>query len=268
LASWLDARAHQGRWLVRIEDVDQPRSVAGADQIILQQLAQCGMTPNEAPVWQSTRTALYQQALNALTEHALAYPCACSRQDIEAALNTSGQARLRHSELVYPGTCRNGLQGRPIRAWRLACSEDPVNWQDRWLGPQNQNVQRSVGDFILKRADGFFAYQLAVVVDDAAQDVTHIVRGADLADNTARQILLQHALGLPAPVYLHVPLVLGVNGEKLSKQNGARALDTGQPLTALNSAASTLGLQISASTLPDWLAQAVQQWRQRWGLAL
>jgi glutamyl-Q tRNA(Asp) synthetase len=268
LASWLDARAHQGRWLVRIEDVDQPRSVAGADQIILQQLMQCGMAPDETPVWQSTRTTLYQQALDSLISSKAAYPCACTRQDIEAVLNTSGQARVRHGELVYPGTCRNGLQGRPIRAWRLACSEDPVNWQDRWLGPQSQNVQRSVGDFVLKRADGFFAYQLAVVVDDAAQGVTHIVRGADLADNTARQILLQRALGLPTPVYLHVPLVLGANGEKLSKQNDAQALDTGQPLTALYPAASTLGLQISASTLTDWLAQAVQQWAQRWRLAV
>ena len=266
LASWLDARAHHGRWLLRIEDVDTARTVAGAEQIILAQLAQCGLIPDQAPVWQSSRSALYQSALNRLIEQKIAYPCACTRQDIEALLSGQGHARPRHSELIYPGTCRAGLQGRAARAWRLRCTDSLLTWQDRWLGPQTQNVQSSVGDFVLQRADALFAYQLAVVVDDADQGVSHVVRGADLADNTARQILLQRALDLPTPQYLHVPLVLGDNGEKLSKQNGAMALDTSQPVKTLNAAAATLGLAVSATLLPDWLQQAVHQWSQRWAI--
>jgi glutamyl-Q tRNA(Asp) synthetase len=266
LASWLDARAHQGRWLVRIEDVDTPRCVPGADRIILEQLAHCGLVPDEAPVYQSQRGALYQQALDSLTTRALAYPCACTRQDIARALAASGQARQRHGELVYPGTCRGGLHGRPARAWRLDTrAESPITWQDRLLGPQSQDVAHQVGDFVLKRADGLWAYQLAVVVDDAAQGITDIVRGEDLADNTARQILLQRALGLPLPRYLHTPLVLGANGEKLSKQNGAQALDTSRPLASLRQAGAVLGLQpdTAAATPQDWLQQAVPLWATR-----
>ncbi|MDB5932066.1 MAG: Glutamate--tRNA ligase, partial [Polaromonas sp.] len=247
LASWLDARAHHGQWLVRIEDVDTPRCLPGADQRILNQLAACGLVPDAPPLYQSGRGALYQQALEQLIAASLAYPCGCTRQDIALALAAAGQARQRHGELVYPGTCRHGLRGRPARAWRLLTVknepnrplaqtvpaqpaintvapanplEQHIDWHDRRLGPQRQNVSRDVGDFVLKRADGLWAYQLAVVVDDAAQGITDIVRGQDLADNTARQILLQRALGLPVPRYLHTPLVLGANGEKLSKQNG------------------------------------------------
>jgi len=267
LASWLDARAHQGRWLVRIEDVDTPRCVTGADQTILEQLAQCGLLPDEPPVYQSQRGALYQQALDSLVARGLAYPCACTRQDIARALAASGQARERHGELVYPGTCRSGLHGRPARAWRLDTrAGPPIDWQDRLLGPQSQDVAHEVGDFVLKRADGLWAYQLAVVVDDAAQGITDIVRGEDLADNTARQILLQRALGLPQPRYLHTPLVLGANGEKLSKQNGAQALDTSQPLALLRQAGAVLGLPPdggSAATPQDWLRQAVPLWAAR-----
>ncbi|EJL80528.1 glutamyl-queuosine tRNA(Asp) synthetase [Polaromonas sp. CF318] len=266
LASWLDARAHQGRWLVRIEDVDTPRCVPGAGQTILEQLAQCGLLPDEPPAYQSQRGALYQQALDSLVARGLAYPCGCTRQDIARALAASGQPRERHGELVYPGTCRDGLHGRSARAWRLDTrAPASTNWQDRRLGPQSQDVAREVGDFVLKRADGLWAYQLAVVVDDAAQGITDIVRGEDLADNTARQILLQRALGLPLPRYLHTPLVLGENGEKLSKQNGAQALDTSQPLALLRQAAAVLGLPpgIDADTPQDWLRQAVPLWAVR-----
>ncbi|WP_411878983.1 tRNA glutamyl-Q(34) synthetase GluQRS [Polaromonas sp. YR568] len=266
LASWLDARAHQGRWLVRIEDVDTPRCVPGSDRAILEQLAQCGLVPDEPPVYQSQRGTLYQNALDSLTTRGLAYPCACTRQDIARALAASGQARERHGELVYPGTCRGGLHGRTARAWRLDTRADsPVTWHDRRLGPQSQDVVHEVGDFVLKRADGLWAYQLAVVVDDAAQDITDIVRGEDLADNTARQILLQRALGLPLPRYLHTPLVLGANGEKLSKQNGAQALDTARPLALLQQAGAVLGLQadMAAATPQDWLQQAVPLWATR-----
>jgi len=267
LASWLDARAHQGRWLVRIEDVDTPRCVPGAGRTILEQLAQCGLVPDEPPVYQSQRGALYQDALDSLTTRGLAYPCACTRQDIARALAALGQARERHGELVYPGTCRDGLHGRTARAWRLDTQAGPpISWQDRLLGPQSQDVAREVGDFVLKRADGLWAYQLTVVVDDAAQGITDIVRGEDLADNTARQILLQRALGLPLPRYLHTPLVLGANGEKLSKQNGAQALDISRPLALLRQAGAVLGLPSdsdSAAMPQAWLLQAVPLWAAR-----
>ena len=277
LASWLDARAHRGRWLVRIEDVDTPRCITGADQTILEQLAACGLVPDEPPVYQSQRSALYQRALDQLVAAGRAYPCGCTRQDIERALAASGQVRQRHDELVYPGTCRRGLNGRAARAWRFltrkpeedaaSAENSELAWSDRLLGPQTQNVSREVGDFVLKRADGFWAYQLAVVVDDAAQDITHVVRGEDLADNTARQILLQRALGLPTPRYLHTPLVLGANGEKLSKQNGAQALDTRNPLVALQRAGQTLGLGledgINAGTSVEWLQHAIPLWAGR-----
>ena len=265
LASWLDARAHGGRWWVRIEDVDVPRCVPGADRTILQQLADCGLVPDAPPLYQSQRSAQYQQALDALVARGLAYPCACSRRDIEAALQRLGREKPRHGELVYPGTCRAGLQGKPARAWRLRVAPGLVHWSDRRLGPQQQDVAAEVGDFVLRRADGWFAYQLAVVVDDGAQGVTHIVRGEDLADNTARQLLLQRALGLPAPAYLHTPLVLGPTGEKLSKQSGAQALDTRDPLAALHAAAAVLGLQVQSRTVGDWLAGATAQWAARWG---
>jgi glutamyl-Q tRNA(Asp) synthetase len=290
LASWLDARAHGGKWLVRIEDVDTPRCVPGADQTILQQLAACGLHPDEPPAWQSQRTALYQQALDTLLAKQLAYPCGCSRKDIETALQRSGLGKPRHGELIYPGTCRNGLHGKEGRAWRLrtdfsvpkkpvapveyaqaateiiANASPVVHWTDRRLGPQQQDVARAVGDFILKRADGFFAYQLAVVVDDAAQGITHVVRGEDLTDNTARQILLQRALDLPTPEYLHTPLVLDAKGEKLSKQNGAKPVDTSTPQAARNAlvcAARVLGLEWDLDFTHDsgLLGKWVSEWR-------
>ncbi len=263
LASWLDARAHGGQWLVRIEDVDTPRCVQGADQIILQQLAACGLYSDEPVAYQSTHGHFYQSALDTLIAKNLAYPCACTRQDIALALAASGQTRQRHGELVYPGTCRHGLKGRPARAWRfLTDSGAEVQWTDRRLGEQVQNVGQEVGDFILKRADGLWAYQLAVVVDDAAQGITHVVRGEDLADNTARQILLQRALGYAQPQYTHTPLVLSADGEKLSKQNGARPLDVSNPVELLELAGKTLGLpgKQNATTVSDWLTCTSQQW--------
>ena len=267
LASWLDARAHAGRWLVRMEDVDTPRCVPGADQRILAQLAQCGLQPDEAPLWQSQRGDVYQAALDALIAQGWAYPCGCSRKEIEAA---QSQAVARHQAAVYPGTCRQGLHGKTARAWRLNVQavQQALNlpaltrWQDRRLGAQVQNVSEEVGDFVLRRADGLWAYQLAVVVDDAAQGITHVVRGEDLADNTARQIVLQQALDLPTPQYLHTPLVLGANGEKLSKQNGAQALELDDPLAALNQAAQALGLAAAPQDMP--LPQALTLWGKDW----
>jgi glutamyl-Q tRNA(Asp) synthetase len=264
LASWLDARANSGAWLVRMEDVDAPRCVPDADRLILDQLAACGLVSNEPVVWQLQRGDRYQAALDRLIAGAQAYPCACSRKDIEEALNEQGLTRERHRAAVYPGTCRperGGLQGRAAPAWRFSMPPDPmVCWSDARLGPRAQNVSLEVGDFVLKRADGLWAYQLAVVVDDAAQGISHVVRGEDLADNTARQILLQRALGLPTPQYRHMPLVLGANGEKLSKQNGAEALKLDDPLAALNQAARVLGLPPARGSVPQALAGWVAHW--------
>jgi glutamyl-Q tRNA(Asp) synthetase len=267
LASWLDARAQGGQWLVRIEDVDTPRCVPGADLTILRQLAACGLVPDGPVMWQSQRNSDYQSALDTLVQKGWAYPCGCSRKDIETAIE-SAQARsvVRHQAAVYPGTCRDGLKGKPARAWRLDVQavQNALGlpaltcWTDRRLGPQQQNVCEEVGDFVLRRADGLWAYQLAVVVDDAEQGITHVVRGLDLADNTARQIVLQHAMGLPTPHYLHTPLVLGDNGEKLSKQNGALALVLHHPLEALNTAAHALGLPRLPKHTP--VDQALTRW--------
>lgn len=272
LASWLDARAHGGRWLVRIEDVDRPRCVPGADTEILRQLAALGLVPDAPPQWQSRRGALYQAALERLRTAGLAYPCSCSRQDIARTNATLGRGAQRHGELVYPGTCRpehgGPVPGRAL-AWRLrlpAGAAACVAWDDRALGRQLQAVDTAVGDFVLQRADGLWAYQLAVVVDDADQGITDVVRGQDLADNTPRQLLLQHALGLPPPRYLHVPLVLAADGEKLSKQKGAAPLSTDRPLAALRAAGAHLGLAIDAAAEAGWLAAAVAAWRARWSV--
>jgi glutamyl-Q tRNA(Asp) synthetase len=228
----------------------------------LQQLAAFGLVPDGNVVWQSRRGDAYAAALQRLVEKGWAYPCGCSRKEIESA-----QAVARHTAAVYPGTCRHGLNGKPARAWRLnvqavqAALGLPAitHWRDRRLGVQQQNVAEEVGDFVLRRADSLWAYQLAVVVDDAAQGITHVVRGQDLADNTARQIVLQRALGLPTPQYLHTPLVLGANGEKLSKQNGALALDLSDPLAALGQAAQVLGLSAQPA-LHNFLTQSQASW--------
>jgi len=262
LASWLDARAHGGRWLVRIEDVDGPRCPSGTADFILGQLAALGLHPDEPPLWQSQRGDLYQAALTRLIAAGHAYGCACTRAEIAALAGP----RPKHGELVYPGTCRPGTQGRAVRAWRLR-AEGRIDWHDRRLGPQSQDLAAEVGDFVLKRADGLWAYQLAVVVDDAEQGITDVVRGEDLADNTPRQIALQRALGLPTPRYLHTPLVLAADGHKLSKQNGAAALDLGDPRARLREAAERLGLQAAGTNLGEVLAAAVGQWAPMEGMA-
>ncbi|MDH6166205.1 glutamyl-Q tRNA(Asp) synthetase [Variovorax boronicumulans] len=273
LASWLDVRARgaQARWLIRIEDADTERCLPGMGEHMLRQLADCHLLPDETPVWQTQRTARYEAALQKLQALGLAYPCGCSRKDIDTALARLGQRHERHGERVYPGTCRDGLHGKPARAWRFATEKfesaqhGELRWTDRRLGEQHQDVSREVGDFVLRRADGPWAYQLAVVVDDAEQGVTDVVRGEDLADNTARQILLQRALGLPTPSYLHTPLVRGADGDKLSKQNGATAIDTSTPeaaLAALDAAARVLGLHATAATsCGAALAGWVPEWR-------
>ena len=223
LASHADARAHGGTWLVRLEDIDAPRTVAGADQQILHALHVYGLSADAPPVWQSARQALYQAAFDRLVAAGHVYACACSRREIaDSVLN---QHAPRHAELIYPGTCARGLAaGRTPRAWRVRVPDEVIAFDDRHFGRVEQNLAREVGDFVIKRADGQWAYQLAVVVDDAEQGITDIVRGADLLDSTVRQIYLQRLLGVPTPRYLHVPVVEAADGEKLSKQNGAMAL--------------------------------------------
>jgi glutamyl-Q tRNA(Asp) synthetase len=276
LASWLDAQAHGGGWFVRIEDLDARRNVAGATVAILGQLERCGLRPDEPPLFQSARTAAYEGALDQLLTAGHAYACGCSRRDLARLAAPSGARR--HAERIYPGTCRDGLNGKAARSFRLSTRPSPaepwrgeetyaIEWIDRRLGPQHQDVAESVGDFVLRRADGIWAYQLAVVVDDAAQGITDVVRGEDLASNTARQILLQRLLGLPTPRYLHTPLVLSANGEKLSKQTGAAPLALGSPLEALRAAGAALGIDAAGTTVAEWLACAVAIWRRRWPLA-
>lgn len=261
LASWLDARAHDGKWLVRMEDIDAQRCRPGADAEILRQLAGCGLFPDGPVWWQSQRAAAYETALESLLACGQAYPCACSRTDIEGALRERGHVIEPFGERVYPGTCRAGLGARKPRAWRLRlpdASKCLVRWVDARLGEQVDQVDRSIGDFVLKRADGLWAYQLAVVVDDAAQGVNHVVRGEDLAASTARQILLQRALRLPTPSYFHVPLVLDGHGRKLSKQDGAQPFEPGYQ--AVYAAAAHLGLSPEGRTLSELLQSLVAQW--------
>ena len=217
LASWLDARRAGGRWLVRMEDLDLPRVMPGAADTILRQLEAFGLHWDGEVVFQSRRAARYAAALEKLGPQA--YPCACSRKELEDSALAIDGAR------VYPGTCRDGLaasrRGRASYALRLRTDEEVIAFVDRLQGPQAQRLARDVGDFVLRRADGLHTYQLAVVVDDADQGVTDVVRGADLLDSTARQVLLQRRLGLPTPRYLHVPVVVDDRGEKLSKQTHA-----------------------------------------------
>ena len=271
LASWLDAKAHNGQWLVRIEDIDTPRCVAGADEAILRQLSTCGLTPDRRVVWQSQRHHLYRLALDQLQHAGHVYACKCSRQDIAKALLAQGVQAHKHQAAVYPGTCRRADLQRthngPV-AWRCALPEaacEPLAWTDRRLGPQQQHLAKEVGDFVLWRKDQLWAYQLAVVIDDAEQGVTHVVRGEDLADNTPRQLWLQRCMGLTQPLYLHTPLVLGDNADKLSKQNGAQALalDTpAQVLSALSQAAQHLGLPAAQPGYGP--AEQLQQWVSAW----
>ncbi|MHB1666238.1 MAG: tRNA glutamyl-Q(34) synthetase GluQRS [Thiomonas sp.] len=264
LASWLDARAHGGQWLVRIEDVDKPRCKPGADREILRQLAECGLIPDAPVLWQSQRGLAYQSALDSLLVNNRAYACACSKSEIDQVLRSRGLMLRRGEERVYPGTCSVGLGGRQPRAWRLRLPEPAealVHWEDGRLGAQTEQVDQTVGDFVLKRADGPWAYQLAVVVDDAAQGVSHVVRGEDMAASTARQILLQRALELPTPIYHHIALLHDAQGRKLSKQNGAESLMPGY--AAVRDAIRMLGLTPAGTTLGELLEHAKRQWLAR-----
>ncbi|MEO8487103.1 MAG: tRNA glutamyl-Q(34) synthetase GluQRS [Betaproteobacteria bacterium] len=259
LASACDARASGGRWLVRIEDVDEPRAVRGSEREILATLARYGFAPDGPVVRQSDRAAEYAKAWDALDAHGWTYPCACTRRDLDdAPLSAAG-------ERVYPGTCADGIAGErernPRRSLRVRVGDANVAFVDRLQGEQRQRLARDVGDFVVRRADGLCAYQLAVVVDDAAQEVTHVVRGADLLASTPRQIHLQRALGIPTPSYLHVPVAIAASGEKLSKQTLARALPS-DPLPALVAAWRFLEQPppLALVTLADFWAHALRAW--------
>ncbi|NHZ37303.1 tRNA glutamyl-Q(34) synthetase GluQRS [Massilia rubra] len=267
MASYLDARAHHGSWLVRIEDVDEGRSVPGAAQGILALLRTLGMDWDGEVVWQSRRKQLYQAAAEQLGAHV--YPCGCNRREIaDSRLGTAPDGSA-----IYPGTCRHGLApGKTMRSLRVRVPDraghaDLIAFTDRAAGPVAQHLASESGDFVLKRADGFWAYQLAVVVDDAQQGVTDIVRGADLIDSTPRQIYLQHLLGLPVPRYLHVPVVRNADGEKLSKQTGALAIapeDQRQALGALQASAAFLQLPLApASSVGAFWQAAIPAWANR-----
>jgi glutamyl-Q tRNA(Asp) synthetase len=236
VASYLDARSAGGRWLLRIEDLDRAREDPGAASAILSQLERLGLHWDGDPLWQSRRGLHYRDALAELARRGLTYACGCSRKEIADSRIASDGAR------IYPGTCRDGLPpGRIARAIRVRTNDGPIRFIDRVQGEIVQSVDLEVGDFVLARADSFFAYQLAVVVDDAAQGVTDVVRGADLLDSTARQIYLQQLLGFPEPRYAHVPAAVDSRGEKLSKQTGAHPLELAHPGRELARALAFLG---------------------------
>jgi len=245
VASWLDARAAGGRWLVRIEDLDRPRCVPGATEEILHTLERLGLTWDGEVVYQSKRHSLYGDALQRLQGHT--YWCSCSRREIA----DSSLGLAVDGAHIYPGTCRD-LRLAVGRALRIRTTTE-IRFRDRVQGEQVQDLEHDVGDFVLYRADGMYAYQLAVVVDDAAQGVTDVVRGADLLDSTPRQIYLQRLLGLATPRYLHVPAVVNAAGEKLSKQTGATAI--APSWAAVRQALDFLGQPEAAS-----LEEAVRNW--------
>ncbi|MBI1284384.1 MAG: tRNA glutamyl-Q(34) synthetase GluQRS [Thiobacillus sp.] len=260
LASWLDARAAGGRWLVRMEDLDRPRCEPGAADSILRQLDAYGLQWDGTVLVQSLRDDAYAAALAALQAVGAVYPCACTRSQLAQA------PRNHESEIIYPGTCRNGLAAGAIaRAWRVRVPDAASRFHDRIHGELTQNLAHDVGDFIVKRADGWFAYQLAVVVDDAFQGITDVVRGADLLWNTPRQIYLQTLLGLPMPRYAHVPLITNAAGQKLSKQTRAPALPGAGQGAVMTQALAAIGhapaRELAGAGPAELLAWASASWQ-------
>ena len=254
VGSYLDARASGGEWLLRMEDVDEPRSVPGAADAIVRSLEHLGFDWDGEVVHQSRRKPLYLAAFERLRTAGAVFACACTRREVaDSVLGSDGVPR-------YPGTCRNGLpQGREARAWRLKVEPGEVCFEDALQGRLCQDLAAEVGDFIVLRADGYFAYQLAVVADDAEQGISHVVRGADLIDSTPRQICLQRHLGLGQPAYLHLPAAVNAAGEKLSKQTRAKPIDDSRPQTALTTVLTFLGQQPPAD-LPDAGLDELWRW--------
>jgi len=258
IASFVDSRASGGEWLVRMEDLDRTREVEGAAAYILDTLRALGLEWDGEVILQSNRTASYETALERLTDAGLTFRCACSRSEIARS------GRLGPEGYIYPGTCRGGPPGGgPARTVRLRADDREIELSDRIQGYRKASVAVSVGDFVLRRADGIHAYQLAVVVDDACQGITQVVRGTDLLASTPRQMLIQRHLGLPAPTYAHVPLALGPDGRKLSKSLGSVPVDPRDPLPALLRAWDFLGqapLPRRISLTRFW-SHAIDKWR-------
>lgn len=259
VGSYLDARHHNGEWLVRIEDIDTPRTVPGAADAILHALEALGMEWQGSIVYQSQRTPIYQDALHRLQQLGFVYPCTCTRKEIadSSIAGISGP--------IYPGTCRHKSTAKDkTHALRIETNEMLIQFQDRVMGSYQQQLARDIGDFVIRRADGIYAYQLAVVVDDAAQGITHVVRGADLLDSTPRQIFLQQLLGYPSPCYLHLPVVTNAAGEKLSKQTNAAAIDLNNALPQLVAAVRFLGQEppneILDGDIPAFWSWAIPNW--------
>lgn len=259
VGSYLDARSQGGEWLVRIEDVDTPRCQPGMGDAILRSLDAFGFAWDGEVLWQSRRGEAYAAALEELKRRGLAYACGCSRKEIA----DSATRPAVDGGLAYPGTCRHGLApGRSARAWRLRVPDEQVGAVDRLQGEVGQRLAEDVGDFVLLRADGLFAYQLAVTVDDQFQQISDIVRGADLLDSTPRQLWLQRCLGAPMLRYAHLPVVANAAGEKLSKQTRAAAIDPAQAAPQLVAALRFLGQPV-----PDELARASLAEVWTWALA-
>ena len=248
---------------MRIEDLDTPRNAPGAVETILGQLRALGMVWDDDIVFQSRRLHIYQSAFDTLLSLNCIYPCGCTRREIADSAVQEASMRA-DGERPYPGTCRLGLPaGRQALSWRVRVPEGVYRFEDRWQGWKEQNVARAVGDFVVRRADGIWAYQLAVVVDDAAQEITDIVRGEDLLTSTARQNMLREILGYAQPTVLHVPLVMDRAGQKLSKQNGAKALDLTRPLEVLQQAWVDLGFErVAATNIETFWSAAMSVWAQ------
>ena len=262
IGSYLDAKAHGGVWLVRMDDLDLSRTVPGAADLILRSLESLGMAWDEPVVYQSKRSAAYEAALKVLKKRKLIYPCACSRREIadSAVGGLDGP--------IYSGTCRKGLlAGRAARADRVITDNTRIELKDVIQGKIVHSLERQVGDFVVKRADGYYAYQLAAVVDDAAQGITDVVRGADLLDSTTRQIYLQQLLGYTTPRYAHLPVAVNVLGEKLSKQTLAAPIDNRELLATLNAALAFLGQDTITDADPKKMADFWKRAIAGWDLA-
>lgn len=259
IGSYLDARSRQGDWLIRMEDLDPPREVEGAADLILFTLDSLALGSDQPVMFQSTRADAYQETLERLERDGLIYHCGCTRKEILAAA-----VRTVYGP-IYPGTCRDGLPpGRKPRSVRVRTRDEPVGFEDRLQGPFHQNLADQVGDFIVRRSDGLTAYQLAVVVDDADQGITDIVRGSDLLDSTPRQLQLQRYLQLPEPRYLHLPMAVDAAGDKLSKQTFAPAVDPHQGAVLIESVLRFLRQPLpgdfSDGTLDDCWRWAIDHW--------
>ncbi len=265
VGSYLQARSQQGRWLLRMEDIDPPREQAGAADSILRALECYGFEWDEDVLYQSTRIHAYEAALDVLRDQDQVYPCACTRSEIQAMLDKQPQralAPVANAGPVYPGTCRYGLpEGRNARSWRVRAHDVHIDFTDLIQGKIIADRQHHADDFVVLRADGFFAYQLAVTVDDAWQDISEVVRGADLLTTTPKQILLQHYLQLAEPTYAHLPVVVNREGQKLSKQTGATPVSCDQVSATLSSALAFLG-----HPLPQDLAGAPAQEIWPWAI--